>query len=84
MSSEGRVRAGSGLVVIGVVFMGFGAGGFLGFMLGRSLAPAAPPPNSALLQLTERHANEAEYLARRAIVGLSRIQQRVNASARIR
>ena len=76
MGSEGRVRAGSGLVALGVVFMAFGAGGFLGFAVGRSPAFAAPLPESPLLKLTERHANEAEYLARRAIVGISRLQQR--------
>ena len=65
MSSEGRVRAGSGLVVLGVVFMAFGAGGFLGFVVGRSPVFAARPQDNALLQLTERHANEAEYLLRR-------------------
>ncbi len=75
MGSEGRVRAGSGLVILGVVFMAFGAGGFLGFSVGRSPAFAATPHDSALLQLTERHANEAEYLARRAIIGISRVQK---------
>ena len=77
MGSEGRVRAGSGLVVLGVVFMAFGAGGFLGFAVGRSPAFAAQPQDSALLKLTEKHANEAEYLARRAIVGISRLQVRL-------
>ncbi|MGB6985030.1 MAG: hypothetical protein WBD74_03540 [Candidatus Aquilonibacter sp.] len=76
MGSAGRVRAGSGLVTLGVVFMAFGAGGFLGFVVGRSPVFAATPQDSPLLKLTERHANEAEYLAQRAILGISRLRKR--------
>ncbi len=56
--------------------MAFGAGGFLGFVVGRSPAFAAKPQDSVLLKLTEEHANEAEYLARRAIIGISRVQKK--------
>jgi hypothetical protein len=70
-----RARAGIGLTALGVVLMAFGVGGFLGFLVGNSPAFAARPQHDALLELTERHANEAEYLARRAIVGISRVQK---------
>jgi hypothetical protein len=65
VANDRGARAGSGLVALGVVFMAFGAGGFLGFVVGRSPAFAAKPQDSVLLKLTEKHANEAEYLLRR-------------------
>ena len=69
MATDRGARAGSGLLILGVVFMAFGAGGFLGFAVGRSPAfaaqPAPQPQESVLLKLTEKHANEAEYLLRR-------------------
>ncbi len=75
MGNDRGLRAGFALTALGVVFMAFGVGGALGFFLGRSPAFAAQPQDDALLILTEKHANEAEYLARRAIVGISRVQK---------
>lgn len=76
MGNDRGLRAGFALTALGVVFMAFGVGGALGFFVGRSPAFVAQPQADALLLLAEKHANEAEYLARRAIVGISRLQNK--------
>lgn len=55
--------------------MTFGVGGFLGFSVGRSPAFAEMPPQSPFAERAAKHANDAEYYARRTIVGISRVQQ---------
>jgi len=68
------------IVQLGVLLMTFGVGGFLGFIGGRAPVFAQEPPQSPIAERTERHANEAEYNARRTIVGISRVQQNKSCS----
>jgi len=71
-----RPRAGHWLIQAGAVLMAFGVGGFLGVAVGRTPMLAVPPQGVPTLNLAERHANNAEYYARRSIVGISRVQER--------
>ena len=75
-AEKNATQFGSGrwLIHLGVLLMTFGAGAFLGFIVGRApiFAQAAPQP---LTDRAERHANDAEYYARRSIVGISRIER---------
>jgi hypothetical protein len=59
------------LIWVGIVLMAFGAGGFIGFLAGR-LRPAPSPP---LYTRAEAHANNAEYLARRLTIGVSKLEK---------
>ena len=63
------------LIRVGVLLMTFGIGGYLGFVVGRApvFAQELPPPPVA--DRSEQHANNAEYYARRAIVGISRVEK---------
>ena len=67
--------AGLWLVQLGVLLMTFGIGGFLGFIVGRTPVFAAVPPRSYVADRAERRANDAEYYARRTIVGISRVER---------
>jgi len=64
------------LIQLGVVLMAFGVGGFLGYVVGRFPVSASNAPNTETLTRAELHANNAEYLAHRAIVGVSRLEGR--------
>jgi len=79
MQPEGHDRgawAGWWIIQLGVLLMTFGVGGFFGFSVGRAPAFAQEPARSPFAALTEQHANNAEYYAKRSIVGISRVQQR--------
>lgn len=59
------------LIRVGVLLMAFGGGGFVGFAAGR--VRAEPP--TVLSVRAESHANNSDYLARRLIVGISKLEK---------
>jgi hypothetical protein len=72
-----RISYGPWMLQLGLIFMAFGAGGFLGFAVGRAPAFAAPQttPAQGTLERSERHANNADYLTHRLIAGVSKIEK---------
>ena len=78
---ERTKQSSSWLIQLGVVLMAFGIGGFLGYLAGRipSVRQPAPAPaasDRATLDRAERHANSADYVSRRLVIGTSKLERR--------
>lgn len=66
----------SWLIQVGVIFMAFGIGSFLGYLAGsRQTPPPQPQSVPGVLTRAEAHANNAEYAARHLTIGISKLER---------